>query len=189
VAAAAAAAARRGGAYMYVWRASATARAAQRCPRWCIAASPLGAGWGSAAGLRSQLAAARLPPQLLTSPDNHLVLLVCYSDDIDAVGEQMSDIQYVQAEFHKRFGVTTSSPDFMLGVRRTFSTEGDTRVLEFSMPDYIENTYARFEHLMAKFKIRNNRDTPLPEGTVFGPKQPDYDPDPAEQHPKSLSEW
>jgi hypothetical protein len=62
----------------------------------------------------------------------------------------------------------------MLGVRRTFSTEGDTRVLEFSMPDYIENTYARFEHLMAKFKIRNNRETPLPEGTVFGPKQPDY---------------
>jgi hypothetical protein len=60
------------------------------------------------------------------------VLLVCYSDDIDAVGEQMSDIQYVQAEFHKRSGVTTSSPDFMLGVRRTFSTEGDTRVLEFS---------------------------------------------------------
>ena len=49
------------------------------------------------------------------------------------------------------------------------------------MPDYIENTYARFEHLMAKFKIRNNRETPLPEGTVFGPKQPDYDPDPAEQ--------
>jgi hypothetical protein len=64
--------------------------------------------------------------------------------------------------------------DFMLGVRRTFTTEGNTRVLEFSMPDYIENTYARFEHLMAKFKIRNNRETPLPEGTVFGPKQPDY---------------
>ena len=118
---------------------------------------------------------------ILTSPDNHLVLLVCYSDDIDAVGELTSDIQYVQEEFHKRFGVTTSSPDFMLGVRRTFSTEGDIRVLEFSMPDYIENTYARFEHLMAKFKIRNNRETPLPEGTLFGPKQPDYDPDPAEQ--------
>jgi hypothetical protein len=65
---------------------------------------------------------------ILTSPDNHLVLLVCYSDDIDAVGEQMSGIQYVQAEFHKRFGVTTSSPDFMLGVRRTFSTEGEVEL-------------------------------------------------------------
>jgi hypothetical protein len=51
------------------------------------------------------------------------------SSAIDAVGELMSDIQYVQAEFHKRFGVTTSSPDFMLGVRRTFSTEGDTRAV------------------------------------------------------------
>ena len=33
---------------------------------------------------------------ILTSPDNHLVLLVCYSDDIDAVGELTSDIQLLQ---------------------------------------------------------------------------------------------
>ena len=51
----------------------------------------------------------------------------------------MGDLEYVKQAFHEQYGVTNGNPAFMLGVKREITTLDDgTRVLEYSMPQFIE---------------------------------------------------
>ena len=53
----------------------------------------------------------------------------------------MYPMLYVKQAFHEQYGVTNGNPAFMLGVKREITTLDDgTRVLEYSMPQFIEDT-------------------------------------------------
>jgi hypothetical protein len=130
-------------------------------------------GWSA---VRSQV---DLALWILRSPEQHLILCVIYTDDVDCVGANMGDLEYVKQAFHEQYGVTHGNPAFMLGVKREITTLDDgTRVLEYSMPQFIEDTYDTFRHDMRGITLE---DTPLPPDTLIGPQQADHNPDEAEQ--------
>eukprot|EP01047_Picozoa_sp_COSAG01_P021614 COSAG01_NODE_1259_length_11009_cov_53.138930_6_plen_71_part_00 len=66
----------------------------------------------------------------------------------DSVAERDEDLDYVEQAFKQRFGVTSANPAFMLGCHRKLSvTDDGVRVLEYTMPDFIENVYEEFKDL------------------------------------------
>ena len=119
---------------------------------------------------------------ILLTPEGRLVLLVIWSDDNDAVAERDEDLDYVEQAFKQRFGVTSADPNFMLGVSRSITVGDDgVRVLEYTMPTYIENVYDEYKDYISDLKLRSTRILPLDEGFTLGPKEPQHTPDLAEQ--------
>ena len=58
-------------------------------------------------------------------------------------------------------------PDFMLGISRSI-TKGDdgVRVLEYTMPVFIENVYDEYKDNISELKLRSTRILPLDEGFI-----------------------
>ena len=68
----------------------------------------------------------------------------------------------------QRFGVTSADPNFMLGVSRSITVGDDgVRVLEYTMPTYIENVYDEYKDYISDLKLRSTRILPLDEGFTY----------------------
>ena len=94
-----------------------------------------------------------------------------------AVAERPEDLDYVEQSFKKRFGTSSTNSDFMLGVCRKRSvTDDGIRVLEYTMPDFIENVYEEYQEHIEPLNLKRSRTIPLEEGFILGPKEPQHSP-------------
>ena len=79
------------------------------------------------------------------------VFMSIHTDDMDIIAQYAADVNDILQAFDKRFGITVSSPDYMLGVLRTESINGNRRSITMSQEAYIEGMYEKFkEHCDGK---------------------------------------
>ena len=85
------------------------------------------------------------------SPTSKRVYAVIHTDDIDCVCESLDDGMAVMNSFDEKFGVVICDPDYMLGIKRTVTTDADGFVqIELTQPDFIESMVQNFEPSLPK---------------------------------------
>ena len=78
------------------------------------------------------------------SPTSKRVYAVIHTDDIDCVCESLDDGMTVMNSFDEKFGVVICDPDYMLGIKRTVTTDADGFVqIELTQPDFITPWFCR----------------------------------------------
>ena len=97
--------------------------------------------------------------------DPVVIYLLAWSDDCDMAGTSESHMQYIERACHERWSVKNVSSDFMLGIRRTLTYEGDAWILTLTQEEYIDGVVGAYaEHLEAEGWTHRNPETPVPPG-------------------------
>eukprot|EP01052_Picozoa_sp_SAG31_P027706 SAG31_NODE_2615_length_5371_cov_89.477238_1_plen_187_part_00 len=101
-------------------------------------------------------------------------LMLVHTDDCDVIGECKADLTYIAQKFDERFGIKIVDEDYMLGVKRTISTNSDgVRCVELTQTDYIETLYREYEEHV---KGSKTPETPFPESAFLSMAHPDGSP-------------
>ena len=100
--------------------------------------------------------------------------MLVHTDDCDVIGECKADLTYIAQKFDERFGIKIVDEDYMLGVKRTISTNSDgVRCVELTQTDYIETLYREYEEHV---KGSKTPETPFPESAFLSMAHPDGSP-------------
>ena len=103
-----------------------------------------------------------------TAPQGDRVIvthMLTWSDDCDLASDSDPHMQFIQDASHNRWKVKEVSSDFMLGVRRTLSTDNGVWVLKLTQEDYIDGVVGAYrEHIEAAGWARTSPETPVPPG-------------------------
>jgi len=97
------------------------------------------------------------------SPKKVQSMLIIHTDDCDGVTSNLDDLKYIASRFHHRFKIKFCDSRFMLGIQRDIVKEGETRVLTWTQPDFIDTTFKQFEEHVPKRPIN----TPFPAGVTL----------------------
>jgi len=115
---------------------------------------------------------AKAPPLMrkhgFDNPSVNYTLLVVHSDDLDIVGQNKADIDYIATRLHDRFKITHGDPQFMLGLKRVVAKDGKS--IEINQQAYVEGMVNDFSGYVAK---KRTPSTPFPPGMYLSKQEPD----------------
>ena len=86
-----------------------------------------------------------------------------FTDDVSTVAQRQEEVDYIENEFRKEFGIKKTNPEHMLGLLRKI-TDGGTAV-EITMDSYISGVHEQFKDEPAM--TTRSPTTPLPPGTFL----------------------